>query len=441
ILDNAETITAEARERLIELCAATIITSRTAIDPTGDIPVDRLSDEDALKLLASRKVDVAAQTADALKLIRRLGGLALALEITAKRMAVHRPRQSCAAALDDLNQSRHLVEALRLPRHQNREDNLAEAFALSYRTLDDESRAVFHAIGLCAQTSAPIAGLAAMLDIEPAAVRDTLIYLAELSLADFDGAQAIAHPLLHDYAQMCAEQDLDRAAEMIERHVRHFGLEIGGAYQRVLGKEDGENRELKQIDEHLDNVRLAQVRAMEEGFNDPALAVELTVDLQFYWRLRDEPDVFDWLCRAEQLAKQVGSNLGQANVLKAIGDVQSFRDEKDAALASYASALTLFKQVGSNLGQANVLLALARSNGNAEQFEAAIKLYEKIGDRYSIARGKAFYGQWLIEAGKEDRAIALLLEAREGFLQINFEPGVNFMDDLLAAMEEENDEE
>lgn len=142
-----------------------------------------------------------------------------------------------------------------------------------------------------------------------------------------------------------------------------------------------------------------------------------------------------------ELFKQVGSNLGQANVLQAIGDVQSFRDEKDAALASYASALTLFKQVGDNLGQANVLLALARSNGNAEQFEAAIKLYEKIGDRYSIARSKAFYGQWLIEAGKEDRAIALLFEAREGFLQINFEPGVNFIDDLLAAIEEENDEE
>ncbi|MBI3242266.1 MAG: hypothetical protein HYZ49_08240, partial [Chloroflexi bacterium] len=44
----------------------------------------------------------------------------------------------------------------------------------------------------------------------------------------------------------------------------------------------------------------------------------------------------------------------QANVLQAIGDVQQFRKETDAALVSYEEALRLFRAVGAKLGEANV---------------------------------------------------------------------------------------
>ena len=49
-----------------------------------------------------------------------------------------------------------------------------------------------------------------------------------------------------------------------------------------------------------------------------------------------------------------------ANVLKAMGDVQQFRDERDTALQNYAQALELFRAVGSKLGEANVESALIR---------------------------------------------------------------------------------
>jgi len=120
--------------------------------------------------------------------------------------------------------------------------------------------------------------------------------------------------------------------------------------------------------------------------------------------------------------------------------VQSFRDEKDAALGSYDAALKLFKQVGDNLGQANVLLALARTNGDAEHYEAAIRLYEKIGDRYSIARGKAFYGNWLLDQQEREKAVPLLQEAKAIWQQIGFEPGVNWMDELLSAQTDNADD-
>ena len=56
--------------------------------------------------------------------------------------------------------------------------------------------------------------------------------------------------------------------------------------------------------------------------------------------------------------------LGEANALKAIGDVQQFRKETNAALASYQHALDLFKSVGERLGEANALKAI----GDVQQF-------------------------------------------------------------------------
>lgn len=166
ILDNAEAVPVAECARLLELCATTIVTSRSAIDPINDIRVDELPDEDAMELLRGCGVDVDGERDDALKLITRLGGLALAIEITARRMAMHDPRQSCAQAMEELNESRHLVAAIKLPRGDKREDNIVEAFALSYDLLDDQLKSAFHALGLCAESGAPVEAVARMLGLK-----------------------------------------------------------------------------------------------------------------------------------------------------------------------------------------------------------------------------------------------------------------------------------
>jgi tetratricopeptide (TPR) repeat protein len=513
ILDNAEAIDQNHLEQMINLCATTIVTSRVSIDTTMEIAVDKLEDDDALDLLRERGADIEAERDLALKLIARLGGLALALEITARRMAAYRPRQSCAEALEELSCRRHFVEAIKLPLRNAREDNIVEAFALSYRKLNDEMKAAFHALGLCSESGAPVEAIARMLDLKVTDAHDLLLALALWSLADFNGSRAMVHPVLHSYAEMCAREHPERVAEMIERHVRYFGWEIGGAYQRALNNDDGagQDRALSQADSEIDNVQIAQIRALEADFSDPELAVELTDNLQFYWRLRDEPQVYNWLLRTRLLAQQtsqqqreanvlqaigdvqsfrddkdaalksneealklftqvgaklgqanvlkaigdvqsfrddkdaalksneealklftqVGAKLGQANVLQAIGDVQSFRDDKDAALKSYEEALKLFTQVGAKLGQANVCLSKGKVINSAEEFEEAVRLYEEIDHTYSIARGKAFYGEWLLDNGDTEQALKLLGEARAGFAQIIFEGGVDYVDEIL----------
>ncbi|MEO6890031.1 MAG: tetratricopeptide repeat protein, partial [Ktedonobacteraceae bacterium] len=80
---------------------------------------------------------------------------------------------------------------------------------------------------------------------------------------------------------------------------------------------------------------------------------------------------------ALNLYRQVGSKQGEANVLQARGDVQQFRDEREAALESYEQALGLFRQVGDRLGEANCYLAQGNMALEQEQYENALELYNR----------------------------------------------------------------
>ena len=59
-------------------------------------------------------------------------------------------------------------------------------------------------------------------------------------------------------------------------------------------------------------------------------------------------------------------------MLQAIGDVQNFRKEIDAALESYSHALALFRQVGDRLGEANVLKAIGDVQNFRKEIDAAL---------------------------------------------------------------------
>ncbi len=82
------------------------------------------------------------------------------------------------------------------------------------------------------------------------------------------------------------------------------------------------------------------------------------------------------------LFRQVGSTLGEANVLKAIGDVQQFRHESDAALLSYQQALDLFRQIGYRLGEANVLQAIGDLQQFRDERDAALLSYQQALDLF-----------------------------------------------------------
>ncbi|MDZ4718043.1 MAG: CHAT domain-containing protein, partial [Roseiflexaceae bacterium] len=84
----------------------------------------------------------------------------------------------------------------------------------------------------------------------------------------------------------------------------------------------------------------------EEGQSSSARAAG---SLGNYWTVigeKGKQETLDLLRKAHTSAQRLRDRQGEANVLQAIGDVQQFRKQTDAALASYQQALGLFREIG-----------------------------------------------------------------------------------------------
>ena len=120
-------------------------------------------------------------------------------------------------------------------------------------------------------------------------------------------------------------------------------------------------------------------------------------------------------------------------------DVQQFRDERDAALASYEQALGLFRQVGDRLGEANCYLAQGRVARQQEDHQAALtlqtrayQLYTEIEDQYSQAR-LLYYRSFVFESMQERQRA---MEDIEISLAIAVPLNLPFVDLLQERLEE-----
>jgi len=123
--------------------------------------------------------------------------------------------------------------------------------------------------------------------------------------------------------------------------------------------------------------------------------------------------------------------------------VQGFRKENDAALESYNAALTLFRQVGSKLGEANVLLELCLMElrrGNFDKakaaFENTVALHRLIGDLFSEGRDYYYYARTLIELEQKKDARPYALQAKICFKRVGEKYLVEYAERLIAACDE-----
>ncbi|MDW8215393.1 MAG: tetratricopeptide repeat protein, partial [Roseiflexaceae bacterium] len=125
--------------------------------------------------------------------------------------------------------------------------------------------------------------------------------------------------------------------------------------------------------------------------------------------------------QALRLFREIGAKLGEANVRKAIGDVQQFRKETSAALESYQQALRLFREIGAKLGEANVLAALSCLRldddpaDSRRLLEQALALRRAIGSVYDEAVDLGNYGIALLQRGRGAEALPYLERARDLF--------------------------
>lgn len=157
------------------------------------------------------------------------------------------------------------------------------------------------------------------------------------------------------------------------------------------------------------------------GIEDRQLKANVRKTVGDVQQFRDERDAaLASYNEALKLFKEIGAKLGEANVLQAIGDVQQSREELDVALDSYHEALKIFRQVGAKLGEANIHLSLGNIKrqqndigGAKDDYQYALNIYQTIGDSYSQARALYSLGDCAIDNDDKTNALAYYQQAKD----------------------------
>ncbi|GAB4454049.1 MAG: hypothetical protein OHK0041_18250 [Anaerolineales bacterium] len=343
---------------------------------------------------------VAAEDKAAARLAERCRFNPLALEIAVRRILQDRGPARIANYLKKVE-----ARFAELKMAGDRRWDMTAVFDISYNDLSpaDQRRfralAVFHSTGFSLDAAARVWG-------EDATEADlALARLVNLSLViklETAADRYRLHDLLDEYAApVLARSGEEEAARqalaewLIELFAQHYTDDPSAAPHVFLELEN-----LKNAAEWALKTRNARLLAL--------LATSPRNWLYNVFRINDE--WLTWL----KTSLEIGVDVPQleANVRKAIGDVQQFRKEIDAALESYNAALSLFRQVGDKLGEANTYLSLGGLkrakkdfSGAREDFQNALEMYKKIGDNYSQARALYRLGDIFSDEGRYGEAI------------------------------------
>jgi len=445
---------------------AVMITSRIE-QPSHLIPLkntfelNRMTPAQAHELLEATLggETVAAELKMAEQLAERCLWNPLALEIAARRIRQMQGfRQPIQKYLEKLNNS---LAELKMP--DDPRLNMEKVFDQSYDDLNPDDQARFAALSVFAPSGFCPQAAAQVWQEEPAAAGEALLRLKNLSLVKTVPGESERYRL-HDLLDEYASQKLKNLANQSQAYEN-----MAGWLTRLFEEHYADDfSNAPEVALELDNLLRAidWASASKRGTILALLATRPRNWLFNYWRkwedwqawletalrlgiddkenegkqlkanvlkaigdvqnFRKEMDAaLESYQQALGLFRAVGDRLGEANVLKAIGDVQNFRDERDAALESYQQALGLFRAVGARLGEANVLSAIGQQEiifGSKEKaqdlLKNAINIYTTIGDRYSVPAQIGNFGWVLIRAGRKEEARPYLLQAAELFEKI-----------------------
>jgi len=362
-------------------CAA-LVTSR--IQQMGGVktfPLDSMSWEQAQKLFQAVLGDeVVSVELDTLKtLAGRCKFNPLAMEIAARRIRQFDGMRKPVAKYFEIAQAKFAE----LKIEGDERWDMESIFDISYQDLNAEDREKFLSLSVFHPTGFSLDAISDIWNCEPSVARQTLSRFINLSLVkvvetvDDRLERYRLHDLLDEYATP--------------------KLKVSGKYNKTKAMVAGWLAKLFKDNfvPGVDNFyfvlpekdNLLNVCAWARGEQQAETLALLTTKARnwFYVNFTDAwVQWFAWLEACIQL--DVSDNGLKANVRKAIGDVQQFRDDRDAALESYNEALKLFQAVGAKLGEANIywsrgkmLVLTGSSKDGLEELQSALKTYEEIG--------------------------------------------------------------
>ncbi len=448
IWDNAESYLDDEKQAaqaaaLAEFCrrlpanVSAALTTRThpawrgwARVPVRELPAAEMQDL-AMLLLRRERPPLRGPVELWERLLARLEGHPLALTLLAPRLAT--------ASLQTLWEE---IENRGLR-------GLEAAFAFSFDALPPPMAHVAHC---CAAWSLPFDPAMARAVSSRADAGYLLEGLVGRGLLRFDGLRYSFHPLLRDEAYRrlrAADSEWRevhrRAAEYLREKVQapdapvypEEVLEEIDQWERAAAWETFAGRATDlvgsldflgfypQIRQRLEAARdVAQAHGL-----DKRLHAQVWLDLgRICYYQADMAAAAAAYTQALPMWRQLDDKRGEANVMKATGDVLAFLKRNDEALAHYAEALTLFRAVGARLGEANVMKAtgfMYLDEGKGEEglkaVNSALALYQAVGDRVGISNTLWMLGERIANAGHLAEAEPLLAEAVE--LGQAFAPG------------------
>ncbi|MDX2214859.1 MAG: tetratricopeptide repeat protein [Oculatellaceae cyanobacterium bins.114] len=205
-------------------------------------------------------------------------------------------------------------------------------------------------------------------------------------------------------------------------------LQIEWLYHRVIVDREWQGNELWSLAQSWTNAyRRAEIETLIETLLEQVEAGRVALPAEaeiYYWagrarfRFYQATEALERYEQALAFYREIGARLGEANTLKAIGDVLQFLDRRTEALERYEQALAFYREIGDRLGEANTLQAigLAEEDGvkGLEYCQTAFTLYQQIGDQYSQSRNLIYFTSVVqLKLRQQEAAIESLNRAAE----------------------------
>jgi tetratricopeptide (TPR) repeat protein len=356
---------------------AVIVTSRSrlaGLEGVHQVALDVLGPAEAVELLSrvAGPQRVAAEPEAAREVARLCGYLPLAVRISGAKLKArsHRQLSWMSARLGDA--------ARRLDELTAGDLEVRASLALSYEELDEAQRQTFRRLGLLEAQDFPSWVVAALLDAAPTRAEELVDSLVDAQLLEVAGRDATGqlryrfHDLLRCYARergVAEEIGTDRAAAL-ERAVgawlslaEEADFQLGCAFFAAphgtapRWRLDTETKDQLLADpfawfeSERDGLLSAACQSADLGM--PEATWDLALSCAGFFEVRGYFD--DWRTALDQAlaaARRGGHRAGEAAALRGLGELHTFQDHYDAALACFTEAGEIFAELGDRQGQA-----------------------------------------------------------------------------------------
>ncbi|GIF24112.1 DNA-binding SARP family transcriptional activator/tetratricopeptide (TPR) repeat protein [Actinoplanes tereljensis] len=379
LLDNAASSAQVADLLPTSPGALAVVTSRrrlVGLDGVHPESLPVLTEDEAVALLARIAGGrVSAQPAEAAELVRRCGGLPLALRLAGARLA-HRPRWQVADLV-------RRIGSAALPELAAESRTVAGAFALSFSQLAEPAQRLFRQLGTFPGRSFDVLTAAAVSDLPLDDAEDLLDDLVDAHLVEEPEPRVFRlHDLLREYAGMlAAELPADARAATVERAL---DLEVHAAVAATpfrltvtlhdLGDPVPQRPDL--VAELADpEARLERTRPVLGAFADAALAIgrpDLVWSIaraswRYLWKYEYNDDILLLFTLARDVARREGNVEAQAMTANYLASAHHLRGANDVARALLDECIRLRREMGDLVGvviAVTNLGALQNLNGN-----------------------------------------------------------------------------